>query len=269
MLNDPQQPLMAVGIGNSCVQAGYFPPATGSPSWIPSCRIVVDARTNDWQALRAAMPSDAAADTPWYLASVFAQATHSLAAWLTSQFPAAPVHRLTNSDFPVVLSVEQPDNVGTDRVAAATAVTRLKACQRPAIFADAGTAITVNAISREGEFLGGAILPGTTTAGKALFGATDQLPEISITAESCPPAVGRSTHAAIASGIYWGSVGAVDWLIRHMAAEHKLTNPEVFVSGGFGPALAKHLTCQVTNVPELVLSGIAIAAREPATSGAD
>ncbi len=262
MLNDPGRPLVAVGIGNSCVQAGYFAPsASGSVVPQPACRVVVDARTADWEALRAVLPADADGSTPWLLASVFAAAANSLCDWLASQFPSATIHQLTNDDFPISLAVDQPAQVGTDRVAAATAIIHRKAPARPAIFVDAGTAITVNAISREGVFLGGAILPGTTTAAQALFRSTAQLPEISIDATSLPPAVGENTQAAIASGIYWGSIGAVDGLLQRMVAERALDDPELFVTGGFGPALARHLSSHATFDPDLVLAGVAIAGR--------
>ena len=78
-----------------------------------------------------------------------------------------------------------------------------------------------------------------------------------------PQPIGRETSSAIASGIYWGSIGAVKELIARMSEELRQSSnassePEIFVTGGFGPALAKHLGGQAKSLPHLVLSGIAL-----------
>lgn len=208
--------------------------------------------------------------TPWYIASVNRTSLAAIHDWVAANRPGAKAIQLKNSDFPIKLAVDRPDAVGTDRVAGATAVNVLRkatdknAC---AIFSDAGTAITVNALDENGTFLGGAILPGTTTASRALNKSTDQLPEVRVRADQDEPtAIGSDTNPAIASGIYWGSVGAVQMLIQRMASEFPNAKSfdrtrDVYITGGFGPALAQHLEPSATYIPHLVLSGIALAAR--------
>ena len=253
---------VAVGVGNTTVQVGVFidplKPIVDKLS-VPICGGCFDSRNKDWECLREALPVDLAADTPWYVASVFQESAAALEDWVAAAFPTSPYRVFSNDDFPIRLCVEFPQQVGSDRVAAAVAVNRLRHPVRPAIFVDAGTAITVNAVNAEGDFLGGAILPGTTTSGRALAKETDQLPEIRVTADELPPALGRNTRQSISSGIFWGSVGAVKELIPRIAKDAGFAEPQLFVTGGFGPALSEQLGPQAEYVSHLVLSGIVIA----------
>ena len=254
--------LIAVGVGNTSLQLGFFDGAHSPESIpVPQKQHSVSSRSQDWSGLRAAIPAGVPLNVPWYVASVFHDAAESVRRWVQQQFPESDFVMLRNEDFSIPLDVLQPPCVGTDRVAAAVAVNRLRDPGRPAIFVDAGTAITVNALSPEGHFLGGAILPGTTTSGQALASSTDQLPEIQITADNLPAAMGKDTGQAIRSGIYWGSVGAVKELTARVAAEAGFATPQVFVTGGFGPALASQLGRDAQYNPHLVLSGVAMAAR--------
>lgn len=268
----PSQQIIAVGVGNSSVQIGRFSIADSSGDTLPEplSRDVFPSRAEDggpnlvWDNLNEIVTA-AQPQAPWYIASVFGEAADAVADWVEKNDSGSSVILLSNRNFPIEITTESPETVGTDRVAAATAVARLKSPDRPAIFVDAGTALTVNAVSAAGVFLGGAILPGTTTSGDALNKSTDQLPRIVVLADKPDPQpIGRATNAAIASGIYWGSIGAVKELIARMSDELSPSSksslePEIFVTGGFGPALAKHLGGQAKSLPHLVLSGIALA----------
>lgn len=264
---------IAVGIGNTSVQIGIFGAVAAAassesaiPIPVPANHLTFPVASGEWTGpagLAKAIPDDLPKDTPWFIASVNRPTATEIINWLDATQPDATVHLLKNSQFPIEILTDRPDAVGTDRIAAATAVKQLKQKNNAAIFADAGTAITVNAISREGKFLGGAILPGTTTASRALNKSTDQLPEVIVRADQPEPAfIGSDTHPAIASGVYWGAIGAVRELMGRMTTEltDTTTPPDLFVTGGFGPALAKHLDLNVTYIPHLVLSGIALAA---------
>ena len=102
---------------------------------------------------------------------------------------------------------------------------------------DRGTATTVNLIDAAGVFQGGAILAGPMTALASLHTATASLPLLGPEALAAPPAaVGKATEAAMASGAYWGAVGAVRQLIERMACECGAA-PEVFLTGGAAPTM--------------------------------
>ncbi len=116
-------------------------------------------------------------------------------------------------------------------------------------------------MSREGHFLGGAILPGLQMSAQALSAGTDLLPLLSTTQWHRPPAVvGTSTEAALHSGLFWGTVGAIGELVRQMKS-HVGTDAELLLTGGGMRQLAEHLATDAAVHPHLVLTGIAIAAQ--------
>jgi len=133
------------------------------------------------------------------------------------------------------------------------------------VVVDVGTAITVDLVSRQGAFLGGAILPGIGMSARALHNFTDLLPLIDVSdLAGPPPALGTSTEQAMQSGLFWGAVGAIRQLVERLGREAGGT-PEVFLTGGAGPAVAALLGPHARHVPHLTLAGIALAARKEAT----
>ena len=194
----------------------------------------------------------------WCVASVHRDGERRLAAWVRQQperyLPASAAPRL----LPIGISVEQPDRVGTDRLLAAVAANALRDPAAPAVVVDAGTAITVDLVSADGVFQGGVILAGFGTMARALARKTDLLPLVEYTPDDPPPVVGKSTIAAIRSGLFWGSVGAVRELLRRMA-EPLEREPQLFVAGGDAAKLAPFLSDRGRIVPELVLAGIGLA----------
>jgi len=256
--------LIAVGVGNTSLQIGYFDHVSVATHLaqeipVPTTHMSISSRSRSWECLREAIPDEMPHDTPWYVASVFKKSATAIEEWVAAEFPAASFHMLSNQDFPIRLDVDHPARVGTDRVSVAVSVNRLRTADRPVIFIDAGTAITVNALDSSGAFLGGAILPGTSTSSRALAKSTDQLPEIHIESSNLPSPIGKNTEDAITSGIFWGSVGAVKELVDRITEEAGFESPLLIVTGGFGPALAKHLGKGATYNAHLVLSGIVLA----------
>ena len=83
---------------------------------------------------------------------------------------------LAAGDLPLEVRLERPDMVGIDRLVDAVAVNRLRDAGRPAVIVDVGTAITVDLVSADGAFLGGAILPGIQMSARAMHEFTDLLP---------------------------------------------------------------------------------------------
>lgn len=155
---------------------------------------------------------------------------------------------------PMDVDVENPETVGVDRICgAAAAFHRLHhAC----VVADIGTAMTVNVVSDDGIFLGGAILPGPHTAARALAEHTAALPNIQLRRPERH--IGRNTEEAILSGVVYGTVGALRELTERYATEMGRW-PQLVLTGG-GAALVGELCEFVDNiVPHLTLMGIALA----------
>ena len=132
---------------------------------------------------------------------------------------------------------------------------------RAAVVVDVGTAVTVDYLDEQGVFHGGAILPGITMSARALHEFTDLLPLIEPGDLADPPRpLGRDTVAAMKSGLYWGTLGAIRELAARMGSGSGQP-AEVFLTGGAGEPLAALLGDAARCVPELTLGGIALTAR--------
>jgi type III pantothenate kinase len=173
------------------------------------------------------------------------------------------VRVLSGGDFKIENRTESPAGVGIDRLAAATAAEAIRRENTPAIVIDFGTAITVDLVSSDGAFEGGAILPGVGLAAEALHANTDALPVVRPRLEGkSPPAVGKNTEDAIRGGLYWGAVGAVRELISRQR-DGLVTPPQVLVTGSTSPDMARLLGSPeytVRYMPHLVLAGLAMSA---------
>jgi type III pantothenate kinase len=115
----------------------------------------------------------------------------------------------------VRIRYDNPREVGADRIA--NAVATFRRYGGPACVVDFGTATTFDAISVEGDYLGGAIAPGPRTAVEALFLHTAKLPRIDLV----PPAkaIGTNTVESMQSGLMWGYVGLVEGLVTRFRRE--------------------------------------------------
>jgi type III pantothenate kinase len=123
--------------------------------------------------------------------------------------------------------------------------------------------MTINLISADGVFQGGAILAGPVTSLAALHHATASLPLLGAEAlESPPPVVGKCTEEAMAAGAFWGAVGAARGLVERIAATCAQP-PDVLLTGGASRGVAPFIGLAdrpARHIPHLVLSGIRIAA---------
>ena len=201
--------------------------------------------------------------THWWIASVDPPGTAQLCDGLSASRPQDRITVLAHRDFPMTVEVVHPERLGLDRLAAALAAARLKHPDSSAIVVDAGTATTVDAVSRDGRFLGGAILASPALMLQALAERTRQLPRIELDSTQPPPdSIGRDTVAALKSGAFWGQVGAIETLIRR---HHEALggNVEVFLCGGVAESLEPFLSGPKRRLPGLVLAGIAAAIPSP------
>jgi type III pantothenate kinase len=132
-------------------------------------------------------------------------------------------------DLPLPMPTEltSPQSVGTDRLCAAVAAyDRLgTAC----VVADFGTAITIDCVSPEGVFLGGAILPGLNMQAAALHEKTAQLPQVQL--QPVDWVFGRDTTQAIVGGILAAASGALRELVESYATALGQW-PTVIATGG-------------------------------------
>ena len=148
---------------------------------------------------------------------------------------------------------EDPKAVGADRICDAVAVMKLYG--GPACVVDFGTATTFNAITKNGEYLGGAITAGINLAAEALYTRAAKLPRIDL--QVPPSVIGRNTIHAMQSGLLFGYVSMVEGMVARFRAE--LGNDmKVVATGGLAEVVAKETRVIDIIAPWLTLEGLRI-----------
>ena len=153
----------------------------------------------------------------------------------------------------VRIRYEDPRAVGADRIVDAAAVKELYSC--PACVVDFGTATTFDAISAEGDYLGGAIAPGIGIAAEALFHRTAKLPRVEL--QRPPAAIGRNTVHAMQSGLLFGYVALVEGMVRRFREELG-SEMRVIATGGLAEVVARETDVLEIIAPWLTLDGLRI-----------
>jgi type III pantothenate kinase len=148
---------------------------------------------------------------------------------------------------------ENPLEVGADRVVVAVAA--FEKYGGPCVVVDFGTATTFDAISSQGEYLGGAIAPGIQISAEALFLKTAKLPRIEI--RKPKKAIGRSTVASMQSGLFFGYVGLISNIIKKIKRELG-GEAKVISTGGFAAQISAEIKSIDVNEPHLTLEGLRI-----------
>ena len=180
------------------------------------------------------------------------QRLHALEQWAQTRWSVQPwIVRTQAEQLGVKNLYRQPQQLGADRWAAligARGLTSDAVC-----VVDCGTAVTVDALSASGEFLGGAVFPGLRLLRESLVRGTAGIPAAAGNAADC---LARSTADGVAAGTLYGLAGAVE----RLADEYRRALGEgmqLLLTGGDAPDLATHLRVPHTPVPDLVLKGLA------------
>ena len=150
----------------------------------------------------------------------------------------------------VKILYENPREVGADRIANAVAAFHLYG--GPAIVVDFGTATTFDALSADGEYLGGAIAPGLTIAADALFQHAARLFRVELKRPTT--AIGRNTGTSVQSGLIFGYVGLIEGLIARFHAE--MGPAKVIATGGLAEIIASQTPAVEIINPLLTLEGL-------------
>lgn len=155
---------------------------------------------------------------------------------------------------PMTIDLPEPEKVGVDRVLnAAAAYERIK---ETVAVVDAGTAITIDFVSAEGEFLGGVIMPGLGLSARALHEGTALLPLVEVAKPE--HSIGKDTAGAISAGVFFGALGAIREVIERYAVELGAW-PTTIITGGDGQMIRSECDFIQAYVPELTLLGIELA----------
>ena len=132
------------------------------------------------------------------------------------------------------IKYENPREVGADKIA--NAVAALEIYGGPLIIVDFGTATTFCAISSKGEYLGGVICPGIKISAEALFQTAAKLPKVELVKPE--GVLGRNTVSSIQSGIFYGYVGQVDYIVEKLKMEMKEDDIKVIATGSMARFIA-------------------------------
>jgi type III pantothenate kinase len=187
------------------------------------------------------------------ISSVVPQLDSSLEEMAKTYFRTTPLFVSAATDTGLVLRVDNPTEVGADRI-----VNGVSAFQRyggPCIVVDFGTAITFDAISGKGEYVGGAICAGIGISSEALFRRTARLPHIQI--RDPKNVIGKNTVANLQSGLYYGTLGMVEGILGRMKKELG-TKTKIIATGGQASVVCRGCPSVNEIDDDLTLEGLRI-----------
>jgi len=242
---------LLVDVGNSCIKWAYYhngelrDPGAVNQHGYKLDSVLADA----WRKLPR--------PTSVLVANVAGpMANHVINQLSQEQFGITPVYLISSEQAGGVRNgYRDPTRLGVDRWAALIGV--FNRHQTPACVIDCGTAITLDAIDKEGQHLGGLIAPGIALMRHALVGATAAITdegdqeEIAIFAQD--------TRAAVAGGALNAAVALIERVSARMLAELG-EGAQCYLTGGEAPRVLPHLRDGFTPIPNLVLEGLAVIA---------
>ncbi len=247
--------LLAIDIGNTNITLGLYIGEKLGPSW----RLATDHERmpDEYGILLINLFNHARARvediTGVAMASVVPPLTGKFDQLCRTYLGRTPIIVDSHTRTGVRLRYEDPKEVGADRVVDAVAAHRLYG--GPACVVDFGTATTFDAISPEGDYLGGAIAPGIGIAADALFHRTAKLPRVELLRP--PSVIGRNTVHSLQSGLLFGYVGLVEGMVARFRAELG-PSTKVIATGGLAELLATQAACIDVIAPWLTLDGLKI-----------
>lgn len=188
------------------------------------------------------------------IASVVPPIMYSLEHGIRKYFKKDPILVGPGIKTGINIKYENPREVGADRIV--NSVAGYEIYGGPVIIVDFGTATKFEAISSKGEYLGGVICPGVKIAADALFQKASKLPRIELSKPEF--VIGKNTVANLQSGIIFGHIGQVDYIVNRIKKEMKEENIKVVATGG----LARLIASEVESIDEingqLTLDGLRI-----------
>ena len=209
--------ILVFDVGNTETTIGLFDGRTLAAHW----RVMTDAaRTPDeigleLSGLLRARDVALSSVTGATIGSVVPPVTGPLAEACLTWLGCTAVVVDGRSPLPIVLDVDEPLTVGADRIINTLAASRIH--HTDTIVVDLGTATTYDCITADGVFLGGVIAPGVRTSLDTLVRRTSKLPATELAAPA--RAIGKRTEDCIRAGVMFGSVDAIDGIVRRIKAE--------------------------------------------------
>lgn len=248
---------VGLAIGNSRLHWGYFKGSNLLSFWDTRHLPSLSGKALDWQSWQHLSPAFSASATSFpdllILSVVPAQTSH----WLG--YPQS--QEIDLSDIPLSNTYE---TLGVDRALALWGAGTHHGW--PLLLIDSGTALTLTGANGQGQFVGGAILPGLALQARSLHEATVALPQMDLP-DSLPTQWAMDTQTAIQSGLVYNTVGGITLAIQDWVAQYPTS--QIVLTGGDSQKLLAYLQAfhsvdletswqkSLIHLPRLLLSSIA------------
>ena len=224
--------IIAVDIGNTNIKIGIF---NEKGKLTNSFKMSTDVkRTSDeYVALLLQLLNhnkiDESSVSGAIVSSVIPQLDYTFTNVLQYVFGVKPIVVGVGVKTGLAIRYENPRELGSDRII--TCVAAEKQYGAPFILVDFGTATTFNVVNDKKEFVGGAITLGLKATMESLARCTAKLPSVEL--ETPQKVTAQSTRKAIQSGVIYGVVGQIKYMVDRIKAENGLDNAKVIATGGF------------------------------------
>ena len=245
--------LLATDIGNTNVVVGVFEGERLVTSW----RFQTDweKMPDEWWAILTTLAASDGVDVRALdgaiVASGVPRLTFTFRQMIKRRLDLEPIQVSAAIDLGIRVCTDNPMEVGPDRLA--NAVAAHHRYPGPSVVVDFGTATTLDVISIEGDYLGGAIAPGIQVALEALTRRAARLSEVDLALPE--HAIGRNTRESLQSGTVLGYMGLIEGLLARVTDELGAP-PTVVATGGLGALFAHHMPAVHGYDPNLTLIGL-------------
>ncbi|MFA5074445.1 MAG: type III pantothenate kinase [Nitrospirota bacterium] len=245
--------LLAIDIGNTNIVLGIFDGTTLKESWRvgTNAKITQDEYAMTFKDLFNFSGIEFKQITGVIISSVVPPILPVLTEMSRKYFRIDPMIVTHQIKTGITIRTDNPKEVGADRLVNAAAAYSIYG--GPLIVVDFGTATTFCAVTKTGEYLGGAITPGIKISAEALFQRASKLPRVELTKP--PRVIGADTISAMQAGIIYGYAGLVDGIVDRMKKE-LAPDVTVIATGGLAELVSPE-TRTITDIrPQLTLEGL-------------
>jgi type III pantothenate kinase len=206
--------LLALDAGNSNITIGAFDGRKLVSQW--RLRTVHEQTADEWGILLHNLFSPAGLDIStvdgMIISSVVPPINSTLTFMAQRYFHTEPMFVGARTNLGLVIKYDNPYEVGADRLV--NGVAGFQKYGGPCVVVDLGTTINFDVISKDAEYLGGAIAVGPGISLQALFSRTARLPLVDF--RQPKDVVGTNTVASIQSGLYYGTIGMIDGILERV-----------------------------------------------------
>lgn len=246
-------------VGNTNSTFGVY--QTGHDKVVATARTSTqhDRMPDEWYAILQPVLKSQGVDLDSIDQMVISSVVPPVTRWLTwlarERFGIEPIIVGAHLDLGMPIAVDNPDEVGADRIVNSLAA--LRAYGAPVIAIDFGTAVNFDVVDAQGRYVGGSLAPGLVIALEAMTSRAARL--FSVDLVPPPHAIGTNTINAIQSGLVLGYISLVEGMITRIKAELG-GEPPVVVTGGYAELFARHSEAIDYHDPDLTIDGLRLVA---------